>query len=265
MADEAGTNRDNRLAQAIKAIGNQEFTSELAAFIRSCVAFDNLIAIAYLGEGTPEVLFREFDDPVVYEHMDTAYVTANYVLDPFYKAHLEGVDSGIHRLFDLAPDRFKQTSYFKLYYEQTTLIDEVAVFAKTESGVTITACIGTDRSSGRTFTKKEVAVLHSNVAAVGALMECHWRSFRLKQAQEKISVIDRLRKVLSDVHGIRLSPRQAEVAMLILQGHSSTSISFSLGISMHTVKVFRRQLYAKCQISSQAQLFAMLLPLIAER
>ena len=55
---------------------------------------------------------------------------------------------------------------------------------------------------------------------------------------------------------------QAEVALLILRGHSSVSIGLRLGISPQTVKVFRKQLYRKCGISSQAELFALLVPLL---
>ncbi|MDC3055575.1 hypothetical protein OA068_01175 [Paracoccaceae bacterium] len=35
-----------------------------------------------------------------------------------------------------------------------------------------------------------------------------------------------------------------------------------LGISQQTVKVFRKQLYRKCSISSQAELFALITPLL---
>ena len=265
MIGAAETHRDTRLAQAINAIGNNGFAGNLAGYIRACINYDNLIVIAYQGEATPEILFREFVDPVVYQHIDDVYVTANYVLDPFYKAHLQGVHAGLHRLFDLAPDRFKQTSYFKTYYEQTTLVDEVAVFARTRTGITITVCIGTDQSSGRTFKKNELFSLKNTAATIAALVESHWQKFQMKQSQPKGPVVDRLRQILADLHNVQLSPRQAEVAMLVLQGHSSTSISLNLGVSMHTVKVFRRQLYAKCAISSQAQLFVMLLPLISDR
>ena len=66
-------------------------------------------------------------------------------------------------------------------------------------------------------------------------------------------------------HGIHLSPRQAEVALLILRGHSTVSIGLRLGLSAQTVKVFRKQLYARCRISSQAELFALMLPLLKDR
>ena len=64
-------------------------------------------------------------------------------------------------------------------------------------------------------------------------------------------------------HGVALSPRQAEIALLILRGHSSVSIGLRLGISAQTVKVFRKQLYRKCRISSQAELFSLLMPLLS--
>jgi DNA-binding CsgD family transcriptional regulator len=67
---------------------------------------------------------------------------------------------------------------------------------------------------------------------------------------------------LQQRHGIRLSPRQAEVALMILRGHSTPAIGLRLGLSPQTVKVFRRQLYAKCTISSQAELFALMMPLL---
>nr|WP_254868549.1 helix-turn-helix transcriptional regulator [Phaeobacter sp. HF9A] len=52
--------------------------------------------------------------------------------------------------------------------------------------------------------------------------------------------------------------REAEVAALIVQGHSSRAIGLKLGISVQTVKVHRRTLYKKLSISSQNELFGLL-------
>jgi len=48
------------------------------------------------------------------------------------------------------------------------------------------------------------------------------------------------------------------VATLIVQGHSSRAIGYKLGISSNTVKVHRRNLYKKLNISSQSELFGLL-------
>jgi DNA-binding CsgD family transcriptional regulator len=55
------------------------------------------------------------------------------------------------------------------------------------------------------------------------------------------------------------SGSQRVIASLVLQDHSSTSIGLNLGIAESTVKIHRKNLYAKLNISSQAELFALFL------
>jgi DNA-binding CsgD family transcriptional regulator len=266
MVETQAEKLDRALSEAMRSVGDSAFPMNLARFLRLCMPFDNFIVLAYRGEQNPVVLYREFRDPVVYQAMDSEYLTANYVLDPFYKAHIDGVRSGLHRLFDLAPDRFKQTSYFELYYEKTTLIDEVAAFAKTKTGLTITACMGTDRSSGNIFSRKQLAFLDRHASVISCLLELHWNDCTITSNEKdvtQIPLVERLRETLVRNKAISLSPRQSEVAIFILQGHSSKSISLNLGVTADTIKVFRKQLYAKCNISSQAELFAMILPMLS--
>ena len=52
-----------------------------------------------------------------------------------------------------------------------------------------------------------------------------------------------------------LTPRECEVVKLVLRGYSTKSISQSLGISPGTVKVHRENIYAKLDVSTQAELF----------
>lgn len=57
----------------------------------------------------------------------------------------------------------------------------------------------------------------------------------------------------------RLSEREAEVARLILQGHSSKVIARMLGNSPETVKVFRKRIHAKLGLASSAEMFSLFL------
>ncbi|MDH3474676.1 MAG: LuxR C-terminal-related transcriptional regulator [Rhodospirillales bacterium] len=258
---------EDALARAVERIGSDAFPAALAGFFRLCAPFDNFIFLAYSGEENPVALYREFKDPVVFHAMDSEYVAAAYLLDPFYRAHLDRVAAGIYRMLDIAPDQFKRTSYFQVYYQKTTLVDEVAAFGYTATGYTITACLGTDRSSGALFSKKAMSTLRRYESVITALIETHWKDLVLDQGDQAVTVrrvLDRLIDTMALRRNIRLSNRQAEVAMMILQGHSSESIGLHLGISPQTVKVFRKQLYMKCGISSQAELFSTMMPLMAE-
>lgn len=253
--------KEQALAQVIEAVNCKKFPHALSTFVKRISAFDNLIIILYCGEQSPVVLHREYTDPIVYNSMDTEYVLGTYLLDPFYLEHLKGTQSGLWRLLDVAPDRFKRTNYYKVYYQQTTLRDEVAIFAGIGPAMTITACFGKDRSSGISFAKRELKALKEYENVLTALIKVHWKNFTPDREMNLNlpPLNERLRDAFEKETSIALSPRQAEVAMYILRGHSSLSIAANLGISSETVKVFRRQLYAKCNISSQAELFAKML------
>jgi DNA-binding CsgD family transcriptional regulator len=57
----------------------------------------------------------------------------------------------------------------------------------------------------------------------------------------------------------RLSDREALVARLILQGHSSKAIARMLGNSPETVKVFRKRIHTKLGLATSAELFSLFL------
>lgn len=57
----------------------------------------------------------------------------------------------------------------------------------------------------------------------------------------------------------RLSDREAEVARLILRGHSSKEIARILGNSPETVKVFRKRIHTKLGLATSAELFSLFL------
>ena len=253
--------KEKALAQAIEAVNCKNFPHALSAFVKKLSLFDNLIIIVYCGEQNPIVLHREYTDPIVYQPMDTEYVTGAYLLDPFFLEHLKGTQSGFLRLLDVAPDRFKRTDYYKIYYQQTTLKDEIAIFAGIGPAMTITACFGKDRSSGISFNKRDLNAIKEYENVLTSLVKVHWKDFKPNREMDLSlpPLSERLRDAFKKETNIALSPRQAEVAMYILRGHSSLSIGLNLGISSETVKVFRRQLYAKCNISSQAELFAKML------
>ena len=53
-----------------------------------------------------------------------------------------------------------------------------------------------------------------------------------------------------------LSPRERQLAQLLLRGHSTVSVALQLGISPTTVKTHRKNLYAKLGIATQFELFS---------
>ena len=260
------------LAVAIRATGGAGFEAALSGFLRHSIDCNNVVVIAFRRAAAPEVLYEQADDPVVFRNLHRVYVAGAYLLDPYHDLHLNHIEPGAYRLLDIAPDQFQRSQYYLDYYRQTTLIDELTFVSYPDADTTLTICLGRDASMPRPFGLRARAVAARITPVVAALANRHWNELRSNPASAPTPASrpadtppERLRRELAESHAIRLSQRQAEVALLILQGHSSASIGLRLGVSAQTVKVFRRQLYARCGISSQAELFALLLPLLTAK
>ncbi len=234
----------------------------LCDWLSSCFDYDNITTLAYFQDRAPMGLITRGKSTVVHAEFDRLYLAHAYLLDPFYGLHVERAPPGLYRMSDIAPDQFKRNEYYNDFYQKTTMIDEVAFVTYPAKGVSVHICLGRDGCSGQKFSKRDMAAAGRIAPIVDVLSRTHWKDLtsggRHISSDTTATLITALRKT----RDIALSPRQAEVALLILRGHSSVSIGLQLGISPQTVKVFRKQLYKKCQISSQAELFSLLVPLL---
>ena len=60
-----------------------------------------------------------------------------------------------------------------------------------------------------------------------------------------------------------LTPREREVVEYTLKGHSADAIGRILDIAAGTVRIHRRNIYSKLQISSQGELFSLFIQTLA--
>lgn len=253
---------ESRLADVIRRTGKPEFETLLWSLLQTVVLPDNLLVLAFQDFGSPLVLYRRGDHSQVFAELDRIYHSGAFRLDPYFELHSQRVPAGAYRLRDVAPDAFHRSRYFIEYYEQTTLIDEITFIANPAPGVSLNICLGRDATSGKAFSAREVEACQRLAPIVAALAEAHWAGIGQSSPTLAEDPAVSLAHAARSTRQISLSPRQAEVALLILRGHSTVSISLRLGVSVQTVKVFRKQLYARCNVSSQAQLFSLMLPLL---
>ncbi|MET3616053.1 DNA-binding CsgD family transcriptional regulator [Rhizobium aquaticum] len=233
-------------------------------YLRQGLEFDNVIVIIFVGTNTPQVAYSRVYGPDVFRYVDDQYLSGAYLLDPIYDHHLRRGQPGLFRLLDVAPDQFRSSRYYKWYYGRIGISDEISVFLPLTQGLTITISMGKDSSSGTIFSAKAEENFRKHEPVIFSLLKAHWAALGEPAAQiaRATSVTQNLRAEMENHYKVVLSARQAEVAFLILQGHSTPSIGLQLGVSPQTVKVFRKQLYHRCGICSQAELFALMMPLL---
>ena len=249
------------LADAIRLLQLPGFEQALTQVFQRIAAPDNVAILTYPHVGPIQILYTQSDKSLVFEQLRSTYMDGAYLLDPYYDLHLRRVQPGVYRMRDVAPDAFHRSRYFIEYYNQTTMVDELTFVAYPVPGISLNICIGRDGSSGQLFTPRQIEACQRLAPVIVALAERHWSALTTPTGPAD-DVVTLLVNAVQLTHAIRLSRRQAEVALLILRGHSSVSVALRLGISAQTVKVFRKQLYSRCSISSQAELFALMLPLL---
>lgn len=247
------------LGWLLENAGTAEFPDAFAATIRQLVDFDFTVTFAYHGADAPVCLHHNFQPQRYHIHV-SEYEIGPYLLDPFYKAAANGTRSGLFHLAEIAPDQFYKSEYYRSYYGQTGPVDEIAFFIPGNTSWAIVTSLM--RSPTRpAFSKREIRLLRIVEPLIRAIAETHWRTDeRLKvagSAQDEKAVLRRTVEEALEARGIPpLTPREMEVVGLVLEGHSSESIANLLGISAGTVRIHRKNIYAKMRISSQRELFA---------
>lgn len=247
------------LSQCIDSIDDNTFPQNLTGALKSLTEFDNSVGFAYYQSEKPLCLFHTFSTEQQAVFVDD-YVKGPYLLDPFFKACSLGVDSGLFRLRDIAPDRFYQSEYYRSYYIRTGLAEEICYILHLPNGVA--AAISLMRSGERSrFSSREFRLLESASPVVISLARRHWQNaagkFDIGAASGNLRQ-DRsmIENTVAALFSQRITPRETQVVAQVLEGHSSDSIARSLGISVGTVRIHRRNIYAKLQISSQQELFS---------
>ncbi len=244
----------DRIGRVIAALGTPALPRRLAEMLRAIVPYDYTVVFAYRGAARPMALHDDFPRAKRAVFV-TDYQAGPYLLDPFYLAAARGVAPGLYRMRDIAPDRFYQGEYFRSYYVQTGLAEEIGFCVAAGQGVTVVVSL---MRAQRAFSVREVAQLRAAGAVVEAAVQRHWSDLAPGFAgTEAAAAADRqiARSFQRFGDGV-LTPREREVVEYTLKGYSAEAICGILGIAAGTVRIHRRNIYAKLGIGSQGALFA---------
>lgn len=242
------------LGRAIEAIGTEGFPPALAAALRALTPYSYTVVFAYRGDARPLDLFDDF--PADKRRIFVGdYQEGPYLLDPFYLSATRPVAEGLYRMRDLAPDRFYQGEYFRNYYVRTGLAEEIGFFTDLGQGGTVVLSL---MRADRSFSARDFAGLQAARGPVHALVRRHWAGLAQRFAGTGAGGgFDRGIEQRFHAFGAGiLTAREREVAELTLKGHSAEALGRALGISAGTVRIHRRNIYAKLRISSQGELFS---------
>ncbi|MGD8839147.1 MAG: helix-turn-helix transcriptional regulator [Gammaproteobacteria bacterium] len=245
--------RAEALARAIDAIGRSGFLPALLDYLRVDLPFVGILLLLLDERNRPFHIFDTIRTP--YRINLDMYLDGVYQLDPFYTRFCEQRESGAMLIRDAAPDRFNQTEYYRRFYKNMELQDEMAIFTDLGDGRFLFFSIGR-RADELRFRRRDLKSAQRDLPVMAALCRQHFgeASYNPRSLSGNVDE-ERLKFAFERFGESALTPREREVAACILKGHSSKSLAREIDISPETVKIHRRNIYRKLGISSQSELF----------
>lgn len=243
---------NTQVARIIDTVETPEFGTALSNTLKSKVEFDYTVVFGYVGTSSPLALFDDFSPERKRLHVDE-YLEGPYLLDPFFLASTGDVEPGIWRLSQIAPDRFYQGEYFRNYYAQTGLAEEVGYLIDIHDNLSIVVSL---MRRTRKFSKAEMRSLREIWPIVQAACRRHWHGTSHEASDQVPFMEEKVEHAFRSIGEGILTPREREVVELTLRGHSAEAIGKLLGIAPGTVRIHRKNIYSKLRINSQGELFS---------
>lgn len=266
--EDKSLNWDHQLAQMIDQIDSEELPGQLVEGLSVLVSFSMATIFILRGQSRPICIFENFPESINKIGIEN-FVNGTYVLNPVYRAHLNGIKQGVYRFRDLAPDDYFSSGFTETHRVTEAPDEEIAYMTEGwPSGyeeldiavpiddVTIEIDLYKKYEDGG-FSETDIEKLSSQIPLIGAVVRKFWqlRSDKLAPSPRDNSIND----IYNEFGADELSQREREVIQYVLRGHSSGSIALNLDVSVTTIKTHRKRAYSKLNISSQSELFSMFL------
>ena len=252
-------------AHALDRHDQPDGVAALLAAIGSVVHFHLALSVIHRRTSRPAYVFDTFSGPRAKRAIEL-FTAGTYLLNPVYNAYLSGLKPGIYLMRDLAPDNYFDSDLYRNLdirrHEDEELgyrthgwpegMEELIIAIGLPGDELAEISLSRIRSEGG-FDAASIASLQQVHPLIAAIFRRLWAHLSRGEAHSQGHPIDHL---FTDFGRDLLSPREREVALLILKGHSSESIGYHLGISTATVKTHRQKLYTKLNLSTQQELFS---------
>jgi len=252
MVNIQSSNWYSLLVQLQKKVGTSSFFPTLSDTLKQVVNFDCSGVMFYNGsevkniyEGGFSTNFKKYID---------LYLKGLYLLDPHYDLLAKGAKTGLYRFRDIAPDCYHDSEYYNEFIKQVGITDEYDFIIK----------VGNDYvdfyfdNLGENFSEDEDEILTVIAPMILHLLKEHWEKYSDRSdLTQKASATKPYQNIFDSFGKSILTEREQQVVQCILNGHSSKSLAIKLNISLSTVKIHRKHIYQKLDITTQSELFSL--------
>ena len=236
---------------AVLAIGRPDFPNVLIDTLRRQAGVGHCMVFALSRAGAAACLLDVGNIPIGGD-LGAAYAGQFHESDPNRDALFE-VEGGAPIMLPVFAPRMYGARYRKIFFHDSDIVDKCATAIWTGD-----TCFYVNfyriAAQGR-FGDEQRQQLGAIAPAIAASVARHFQGSATPD--QMLAALFAARAPLS-----ALTPREQEVCRHILTGFSSEAISQSLGISLHSTLTYRKRAYERLGISSQNELFSIVLGLL---
>ena len=242
------------IAPLIADQDDSHFPSRLMHALSQVIAVDEpILLIVFMKGRTPSIFFEYQPDATLKKKYDE-YLDNLFLLDPVYRVFKEQAYTGFYDFADLAPEGFFESEVYRRYYRCNYHYEIGYIFDLGKEGFA-TLCAA--KSLGFHECEKKFYI------AIESLVVSLFKAHILQRSYNHNKVVDtrqeKMEKILNNFGRSILSEKEHEILQLMFRGHSMKSMAHLLSRSIDTIKKHHRAIYDKLNISSQRELFPLLI------
>jgi DNA-binding CsgD family transcriptional regulator len=249
------------IAPAVLAIGRLSFPQVLIDTLRRTAGVGHCMVFTFDGERATRCRLDIGNIPIGAD-LGVAYAGHFHLADPNREAIFKERDNSSPIVLPTFARRMYGERYRKIFFEDSEIVDKFATAIWVEDTCFYVNFYRTT-AQGR-FARTQIERLMQLSPAIGAAVARHFQDEVFARGSPGHDPFGRLASLFASSAPLaRLTEREREVCLRILAGFSSEAISGDLGIGLHSTLTYRKRAYEKLGISSQNELFAIALRLLA--
>ncbi len=244
------------LGDVIEAIGTDGFPPTLLRVLNRYVEVDHIVIFTFTeGRGFDYLFTHGRIEGKRAHELARSYTRKYYRFDPHAEEVAHPETLGEPHWVRFAGHKIDHPGYVDFFYDRNNLVDKLSLIFQRDAKAYYCSFYRLG-DSGR-YTEAEAGSLASLSSIIVASVVKHGSALFPETGEAaRLSLVSGSMDWPLEAG---LAPREAEVCNYIIEGYGSEAIALRLGLTINSIKTYRKRAYAKLKISSQNELFMLYL------
>lgn len=238
-------------------IGSDQFYPSLHTLLQQVCAFDEILVLGFAPTQAAQLIWQK--KRIDGDNLDL-YLNSAFVLDPFYRLGFDKKQSGFFSLAEIMPaDSGQYEDYYNRYFRHLKIIDEVGFIFQLGGNLGFVHIELANFTGSKKISSDCLQLLKQLSPILQPLITQHQLSYINENDADELNFVEQFhQKFGTEV----CTAREHDVMLLMLQGYSVKAVAHHLGLGVETIKMHKKNIYAKLEVSSQPELLALFIDLL---